>query len=390
MASVIRDPKGFKRVQWCVGEGERRTLRLGKVEMRHAEAVRVRIEQVLASRSTGVMDCEAARWLDGLDDDMHGKLSRLGLVQPRERSVATVGGLLAAFFENLNVKAGTRRTYEQTRTSMESHFGAATALTAITPLACDQWRQTMVRAELAPPTIAKRIKTARQVFKQAIRWKWLDENPLADVKAGGSINRGRMFFITREMTDQILAACPDVQWKVIFALARYGGIRVPSELLPLTWRDVDFDKGTVRIRSPKTEAYEGKGERLLPMFPELRAVLQEAFDKAEEGTEHVITRYRDMGTNLRTRANVIIRRAGLIPWPKTFVNMRSSRATELAERFPLAVLTAWMGHSASISINHYQQVLPEHHTRAIAGDGAATGGAGRSGGVAGEPARHAA
>ena len=106
---------------------------------------------------------------------------------------------------------------------------------------------------------------------------------------------------------QILTACPDVQWEVIFSLARYGGIRVPSELLPLTWADIDFHTGNIRICSPKTEAYEGKAERLVPMFPELRAVLQEAFDEAEEGSEHVITRYRDLGANLRTSANRVIR-----------------------------------------------------------------------------------
>ncbi|HMN41880.1 MAG TPA: tyrosine-type recombinase/integrase [Phycisphaerales bacterium] len=390
MASVIRDPKGLKRVQWCVAGGERRTLRLGSVSVRQAEAVRVRIEQVLAARSTGVMDCEATKWLESLDDDMHGKLSRLGLVPPRERNVATVGGLLAAYFENLNVKPGTRRTYEQTRTSLEAHFGKATALSAVTPLACDQWRQTMVKAELAPPTIAKRVKTARQIFKQAIRWKLATENPLADVKAGATVNRSRMFFVTREAMDRVLDACPDIEWRLIFAMARYGGVRAPSELLPLTWQDVDFDRGQIRIRSSKTEAYEGKDERLLPMFPELRSLLLEAFAQAEEGAERVITRHLHCGTNLRTRANAIIRRAGLIPWPKTFVNMRSSRATELAERFPQAVLTAWLGHSAEVSVRHYQQVLPEHHARAVAGDGAARGGAARSGGVAGAAARNAA
>jgi integrase len=370
VASVIRDPKGFKRVQWCVGGGERRTLRLGNVSVRQAEAVRVRVEQILASRSTGVMDAEAVRWVESLDDDMHAKLSRLGLVQPRERTVATLGGLMDSFFETLNVKPGTRTTYLQTRAGLEQHFGASTALTAITPLGCDQWRQAMVKAELAPATIGKRIKVARQMFKQAIRWKLMDENPLADVKACAQVNRSRMFFVTREMTEKVLAACPDVQWRVIFAMARYGGVRVPSELLGLTWQDIDFDKGTIRIRSPKTEAYEGGAERLLPMFPELRTVLMEAFEQAEEGAEHVITKYRDRGTNLRTRAHDVIRKAGLLPWPKTFVNLRSSRATELADEFPMAVLTAWLGHSAQVSVRHYQQVLPEHHARAVAGSAA--------------------
>jgi hypothetical protein len=90
-----------------------------------------------------------------------------------------------------------------------------------------------------------------------------------------------------------------------------------------------------------------------------------------------------MPSVLRTWANAIIRRAGLIPWAKTFVNLRSSRATELIDEFPQASVTAWLGHSASVSVTHYQQVLPEHHARAVAGDQAATRSGGRGGGVAG-------
>ena len=34
-----------------------------------------------------------------------------------------------------------------------------------------------------------------------------------------------------------------------------------------------------------------------------------------------------------------IKRAGLTPWPKLFQNLRSTRETELAETFPLHVMT---------------------------------------------------
>jgi hypothetical protein len=40
--------------------------------------------------------------------------------------------------------------------------------------------------------------------------------------------------------------------RVIVALARFGGIRVPSEL-DIAWSDVLWDKNRIRITSPKTE-----------------------------------------------------------------------------------------------------------------------------------------
>ena len=90
-----------------------------------------------------------------------------------------------------------------------------------------------------------------------------------------------------------------------------------------------------------------------------------AFDEAEPGTEHVITRYRGSATNLRTQLHRIIRRAGLEPWPKVFQNLRSTRETELAEQFPMHVVCAWIGNSQPVAAKHYLQLTDEHFTRAI-------------------------
>ena len=46
-----------------------------------------------------------------------------------------------------------------------------------------------------------------------------------------------------------------------------------------------------RSRSPKTEHHAGKGERLVPLLPELRSVLMEAFESAPDGAERVVSGY---------------------------------------------------------------------------------------------------
>ena len=69
------------------------------------------------------------------------------------------------------------------------------------------------------------------------------------------------------------------QWRLIFALSRYGGLRCPSEHLGLPWGDVDLDAGRMLVRSPKTERHEGKAERVVPIFPELRPYLQAVRDE---------------------------------------------------------------------------------------------------------------
>ena len=103
---------------------------------------------------------------------------------------------------------------------------------------------------------------------------------------------------------------------------------------------------------------------MVPLFPDLKPVLLEAFEKAEEGSEYVITRYRKTNANLRTQFERIIRRSGHQPWPKLFQNLRSTRETELTERFPLHVITAWIGNSELFAKRHYLQVTDEHFIRA--------------------------
>ena len=103
---------------------------------------------------------------------------------------------------------------------------------------------------------------------------------------------------------------------------------------------------------------------MIPIFPELRPHLEEAFDQAEPGTEYVITRYRDVNANLRTQLIRIIKHAGLEAWPKLFQNLRATRETELAQTYPIHVVCKWLGNSQAIAAKHYLQVTDEHFEQA--------------------------
>ena len=60
-----------------------------------------------------------------------------------------------------------------------------------------------------------------------------------------------------------------------------------------------------------------------------------------------------------------MRKAGLTLWPKLFYNLRSSRQTELAERYPIHVVCAWIGNSRAVAQEHYLQVTDAHFAQAI-------------------------
>jgi integrase len=266
-------------------------------------------------------------------------------------------------------KANTRRNYEVTRKHLVDYFGQDKALSGISPGDADEWRHglatpTTTRKALGEATIGREIKRARQFFRGAVRKKLIAENPFADLKAPAQVNKSREHFVTHETANNVIEACPDAEWRLIVALGRYGGLRCPSEHLSLEWSDVDWERSRVTIRSPKTEHHPNGESRQIPLFPELRPYLEEAWELAEPGSRYVITRYRDKNSNLRTQLLRIIKRAGEKPWPKLFQNLRASRETELAEQHPMHVVCAWIGNTERIAAKHYLQVRDSDFERA--------------------------
>ncbi len=276
--------------------------------------------------------------------------------------------------ERADAKPATKEIWRQGKVGLLDYLGADKPLGEITPGNADSYKMHLVSKGLAPMTVRKRLQFAKMVFRAMVRRKLIVANPFDDVSVKATMALGRQRFITREETDRLLAACPNVDWRVIVSLCRFGGLRCPSEVLSVTWRDVDWDRRRVRVPSPKTEHHPGKASREIPLFPELAAALSEAFDAAPEGTVYIVdVRMRKSAQgpagwrncNLRTTFEKIVRRAGLEPWPRLFHNLRASRETELCERFPLHVVASWLGNTPTIAQRHYLQTTEQHFQQAL-------------------------
>ena len=70
------------------------------------------------------------------------------------------------------------------------------------------------------------------------------------------------------------------------------------------------------------------------------------------------------GHAMRTQFGRILKRANIDAWPKPWQNLRSTRETELAERFPLHVVCEWIGNSRPVALEHYLQVTDGHFKQA--------------------------
>ena len=373
MASVCDDGNGRRRVLFFDHNRKRRTLYLGKLAGWKAETIANRVEAIISSRITGEAPTgELSRWVAELPDALRAKLERLEVLPKRPSE--KLGPFLRHYIaeREASTKASTRAKWGTVLGYLVDHFGEDRPLRNISAGDADSWRLALLRKGLAENTVRKASGIAKQWFKAAQRAKLIEENPFADLKAAIQTNTERFHFVDRETAERVLDACPDAEWRLLFALGRYGGLRMPSEIRELRWSDIHWDQGRFTVRASKTEHHDDGGVRVVPIFPELLPYLEDAFELAEPGETYCIRRYRAC-RNLGTQLRRIVQRAGLTPWPKLWQNLRSTRQTELGEAWPIQVVTAWIGNSPAVARKHYLQVTEDHFRRAAtpAGEGSA-------------------
>src|SRR6516164_3324360 len=375
MASIANDPNGRRRILFVAPDESRKTIRLGKIDRKSAEAIPRHVEALLAAKIGGQpVPRDTAAWLAGIGTTLRDKLAAVGLVEAPKR--AALGEFLRSYIlSRPDVKPATLEVWQQPCRNLTEFFGDDKPLRHITTGDCDQFKAWLLTQDLALATVAKRLSFARTFLHVARKHKLIEENPFSEVKIPTANVSARQRFIDRDAVQKLLDVA-NPTWRIIIALARFGGLRCPSEVLSLEWRHVDWERNRITVVSPKTDRYNGKESRTIPLFAELRPFLEEAFDLAEPGQTHVVggehlakaqgpNGWRNC--NLRTTFAKLVKRAGLKPWPRLFHNLRSSRETELLESFPVHVVALWMGHDAKVSLKHYAQTTEDHFDRAASG-----------------------
>ena len=237
MASITREPNGRRTIQFIAVDAKRRSIRLGKVTQRQAEVVKLHIEQLQAARITGHAVADAtARWIAELDGVLMDKLVSVGLIDAPNR--ATLGPFLDKYIAGrTDLKPGTTQVYLQVQRSLLEFFGHERPLRQITPGDAEDWRLRQIGQGLSENTIRKRSSTAKVCFKAAVSHRLIAENPFSELPSTVTPrSNDKRHFVTHQEAAAVLAACPDAEWRLIFALCRYGGLRCPSEVLALRTR----------------------------------------------------------------------------------------------------------------------------------------------------------
>ena len=142
--------------------------------------------------------------------------------------------------------------------------------------------------------------------------------------------------------------------------------------------DGKLDAVIVEQAGPAASAHHGGDHavRVVPICPELRAILAEALEPGAEAKESLIVPMASRNTvNLRTQFERIIAKAGHEPWPRLFQNLRASCETDWVEKYPSHVVAKWLGHSPKVAAQHYLMSREHHFEDVVRGSGDVASGA---------------
>ncbi len=142
MASISRDGNGTRRIQFVAPDGKRKAIRLGKISQRNAEAIKFRVEHLLAAQVTGnAVEADTARWVASLEPAMADKLARVGLIAaPEAADTLTLGAHLASYFaKRTDVKESTLTHWGHTGRCLLAYFGDDRPLASVTAGDAKDW-----------------------------------------------------------------------------------------------------------------------------------------------------------------------------------------------------------------------------------------------------------
>ena len=338
-----------------VVNGARKRVTLGKIRRTDAAKIAANITSILEHRKLGLdIPPDLIKWIAGLSSAFRLSLAEKGIIETQK--VLTFREVFKKFMSSY--KDGNRAQ----STILRMQRSSKVALEVFGDTICDEITAEQVleyerqlKDKLSESTWTKSLSDMKQVFNWGINVaKLINRNPISTLRGGRKSNPERMIYVSREAIDDVIKITDEnSDWRLIFALARYAGLRIPSELARLKWKDIDFGSGTMNIFAPKT-----KTPRVVPIFPPLDKIILEAWEALSEGSKtlHVIndeTR-RKPSTNLRTTAMKLIDRAGVDVWEKQFQNLRMSCATEMINAgYPIRKVAVWLGHSVQVLEQHY-------------------------------------
>lgn len=150
------------------------------------------------------------------------------------------------------VRPKTYRSYESTVERLNDYFDNDMLLCKVTARLAAKFIAELKRLdkkknELSNWTRHKTLRNCKLMFQTGVTWELIAKNPFKAVSTPKLATK-RWHYLKPDEYRRLLEVAPSLRWKALYALAYTASLRF-GELFSLTWSDIDFETGGVRIEN---------------------------------------------------------------------------------------------------------------------------------------------
>ncbi len=307
---------------------------------------------------------EATRWAERTTEAIRQRRFEPGSESERHTMGDLVGRYILDKLPQLAGQTQNRRKLEWWR----DQLGEDTKLSQVTPEAIASARDRLTRGQglsgkaLSPSTVRRYLTVLGSAMGTATKdWFWLDNNPCVKVRRPTE-PRGRVRFLDEDERPRLLAACEDSEERRLYPLvvmALCTGAR-KGELLNLSWRHVDLDRGVAIIHHSKN------GERRALAITGLAAKVLKGWSRVRRiDCDLVFPSRRGKATFTQKAWEEAREAAGIEDF--RFHDLRHTFASYLAmSGATLAELAEALGHKTLAMVKRYAHLTEGHTMNVIA------------------------
>ncbi|MEI7656789.1 MAG: phage integrase SAM-like domain-containing protein [Phycisphaerae bacterium] len=363
--------------------GLRRTMSMGALSERKCQQFADRLEDLMDSRSRGLRSSPVVvEWLAGMGGAERQRLEEWGLVDAAPRKWTFIQYVEHYYDRKRNdpaIKDSTKETWPRSINHAKQFFlgilGKDPLLSEFKKEHVENLKNYIAglpgrtsgrsggQENMSPATVAKAMGVLSAAMNDAVENGLMERNPFRLVAKGKMTNPKRQVYVPAEVVKTLMAKTDDPELRVLLALSRFGGVRVGdsdnSEFRLLRWKDLG--KEHLHITSPKTERYEGKGQRFVPLFVcgSLFDLLRQLKPHGANDEDFILPTLKGYSQPWMLLGR-LVKESGFKPWPKLWHNLRASCITDWLRhlsdeggRYSLGDLAKWAGHTVKVMAEHY-------------------------------------
>jgi integrase len=208
--------------------------------------------------------------------------------------------------------------------------------------------------------------TLNRALKDAVRWRYISRNPAAEVTPPQEYRR-EMDVLSVQQVKQLLSAARDDRLEAAYVLPATVGLR-QGECLALRYEDIDFDKGTLKVRRTvwRNNVYPPKtphSRRTIKLPRIALGALKRHRDNNGGATEGWLfpTKHGnpvDAHNFIHRPWKRMLRKAGL-PETTRYHDLRHGAASLLlSQGVPVPAVSSYLGHrDSSITLSIYAHMV---------------------------------